>query len=67
MFGSKNYEMRIQHMKESLDKLTEEKKQVEKELENARNRISDLEEQLAAHPKPEWSWMLPRFVSTALA
>jgi len=47
MFGSKNYEMRIQHMKESLDKLTEEKKQVEKELENARSRISDLEEQLA--------------------
>ena len=47
MFGSKNYEMRIQHLKESLDKLTEEKKQVEKELENARNKISDLEEQLS--------------------
>ena len=35
MFGSsKNYELHIQHLQESLDKMTEEKKKAEKDLEN---------------------------------
>ena len=48
MFGSsKNYEIHIQHLQESLNKMTEEKKKAEKDLESARSRISDLEAKLA--------------------
>ena len=47
MFGSsKNYELHIQHLQESLDKMTEEKKKAEKDLENARAKISELETKL---------------------
>ena len=49
MFNSKQreFEMRMEHLKESMDKLGEEKKGVEKNLEKARARISELEEKLA--------------------
>ncbi|MBR0266540.1 MAG: hypothetical protein IJQ71_03785 [Clostridia bacterium] len=49
MFGSnnKNYEMQIEHLKESLNNVTEEKKKVENELEKYKARISELEEKLA--------------------
>lgn len=49
MFNSKEkeFELRIEHLKESMDKLGEEKKGVEKNLEKARTRISELEEKLA--------------------
>jgi hypothetical protein len=49
MFGSnnKNYEMQIEHLKESLNNVTEEKKKVENELEKYKARISELEGKLA--------------------
>ena len=49
MFNSKQreFEMRMEHLKESMDKLGEEKKGVEKDLEKAKARISELEEKLA--------------------
>ena len=49
MFNSKQreFEMRMEHLKESMDKLGEEKKGVEKNLEKAKARISELEEKLA--------------------
>jgi len=50
MFGSSkttNLEMRIQHLQESLDKMTEEKKKVENDLVNAKAKIADLEDKLS--------------------
>ena len=49
MFNRKEqeYELRMQHLKESMDKLAEKNKGMEKDLEKARARISELEEKLA--------------------
>ena len=49
MFNSKEkeFELRIEHLKESMDKLAEDKKGVEKDLEKARAKIAELEEKLA--------------------